>query len=146
MIQKMWGKFISSLMYRGSFRISAAAIWALFMLMIPTAAFAEGSENPITKLKEKLKYRWDVLDNADFVFILVMFFVTLAVIAAIVFIIVKVVIHVMASVQGKANMWDKKFWLTMGGALLILFVLIGGLVFEVMESLFNWTNDINIEK
>lgn len=127
-----------------SYRL-VAGLLPVFLFLLPSIAMA-AEDNPITKIKKYLKLRWELLDKADWAFGLIMVVVTLMVIFVIVYFIFKIVGHIISSQRGKATLWDKQFWLTQGGGLLIVFLLVGGFFMSTLEAIYDWTHNIKVEE
>lgn len=144
-MQTWWTRLVNRLTYLASYRTTRVLAMTLLALMLPSVALAN-AENPVTRLRDKMKLRWEILDNSDFVFIIIMIGITIMIIGAFIFIIGRIVAHVIKSQRGKAVLWDKQFWLTQGGALVILFFFTGGFLFTLLEKLYDWTHGINLDK
>lgn len=124
-----------------------ASLFSMFVLsiLLPVLAFAEGeNQNPITKIKDKMKFRWEVLENLDFVFLIVMIPVTLLLVGTFVFSLIRIATFIWKISHGKASIKNKEFWIEMGAVVLILFLFISGAFFSFLENMYNWTNKQNI--
>jgi hypothetical protein len=119
------------------------ALFLFLLMMIPSVAGAEG-ENPVTKLKDKLKFNWAVIDNLDFGFTLFMIVISLFIVACFCLIIFFVVTHVMKSLRGKAEIGDKRFWIKISVSALILFLFTGGAVMGILEKIYTWQSNLKI--
>jgi len=108
------------------------------MFIMPVLAYAE--DNPITKIKEKMKFNWKVLDGLDFIFTPIGLFISLITIATLIFVVVKVIIKLVKISAGKGTIKDKWFWIESGLVVLIVFLFISGAFFSLLENIYNWTS------
>ncbi|WP_438498660.1 hypothetical protein, partial [Paenibacillus sp. IHBB 3054] len=88
------------------------------VFLLPIMAYADDN-NPITKIKEKMKFNWKVLDGLDFVFTPIGLFISLITIATLIFVVVRVIIKLVKISTGKGTIKDKWFWIEAG---LIVFI------------------------
>ncbi|MDH6507670.1 MULTISPECIES: hypothetical protein [unclassified Paenibacillus] len=117
------------------------------MFMLPMLAYADDN-NPITKIKEKMKFNWKVLDGLDFVFTPIGLVISLLTIATLVFVVVRVIIKLVKISTGKGTIKDKWFWIEAGLIVFIVFLFISGAFFSFLENIYNWTStqDLGGEK
>ncbi|ASA20269.1 hypothetical protein [Paenibacillus donghaensis] len=112
------------------------------MFVVPMLAHAE--DNPITKIKDKMKFNWTVLDGLDFIFTPIGLFISLITIATLIFVVVKVVIKLIKISAGKGSIKDKWFWIEAGLLVFIVFLFISGAFFSFLENVYNWTSKQDI--
>lgn len=112
------------------------------MFMLPMLAYAD--DNPITKIKEKMKFNWKVLDGLDFIFTPIGLFVSLITIATLIFVVIKVVTKLVKISAGKGTIKDKWFWIEAGIVVFIVFLFISGAFFSFLENIYNWTSKQDI--
>lgn len=120
-------------------RFFALLMLSLISSLLPVIAFA-ADENPITKIKEKMKFKWTVLDGMDFIFSPVMIAVTLLLILLLVFSVFKVITHLWKMSRGKAHLADKMFWIESLFVVVMVFLFISGGFFGLLEQIYNWTS------
>ncbi|GGG06375.1 hypothetical protein GCM10010912_58720 [Paenibacillus albidus] len=108
------------------------------MFVMPMMAYAD--DNPITKIKEKLKFNWKVLDGLDFVFTPIGLFISLITIATLIFVVVRVIMKLVKISTGKGTIKDKWFWIEAGILVFIVFLFISGAFFSFLENVYNWTS------
>lgn len=117
------------------------------MFIMPMMAYA-AEDNPITKIKEKMKFNWKVLDGLDFVFTPIGLFISLITIATLIFVVVRVIIKLVKISTGKGTIKDKWFWIEAGLIVFIVFLFISGAFFSFLENIYTWTStqDLGGEK
>ncbi len=117
-----------------------AGLWLFFvLLLVPTSAFA-ADENPITKFKDKMKMQWGLIDDAGWLFKIVMIGVTGLVIALFVACIIGVIWHVYKVLRAQRKFGDKVFWGTEIGCLFIVIMYMTGAYLDVFENFYNFTD------
>lgn len=109
------------------------------VFLLPIMAYADDN-NPITKIKEKMKFNWKVLDGLDFVFTPIGLFISLITIATLIFVVVRVIIKLVKISTGKGTIKDKWFWIEAGLIVFIVFLFISGAFFSFLENIYNWTS------
>jgi len=102
------------------------------------------ADNPFTKLKGFLSFNWGVIDNLDFLFIIFMVFMSLAVIGLFIYVLFSLAVHLYKANRGKTHIGDKGFWIRFGVTLLVLFMFFGGTIVALMEKVYNWQTNLNI--
>lgn len=127
---------------RMKFLISWVTAFVL-TLVFPVACFA-ATTNPFTKMRDKLRFNWKVIDNLDFLFIIFMVFMSLVVIGLFLLVIFSLASHLWKSYRGKAQIGDKGYWIRFSVTLLILFMFFGGALFALLEKVYNWQDNLDI--
>lgn len=103
------------------------------VFLLPIMAYAD-DDNPITKIKEKMKFNWKVLDGLDFVFTPIGLFISLITIATLIFVVVRVIIKLVKISTGKGTIKDKWFWIEAGLIVFIVFLFISGAFFSFWKT------------
>ncbi|PWW01205.1 hypothetical protein DFQ01_11095 [Paenibacillus cellulosilyticus] len=115
----------------------------LVMLLLSTvfqaSAFA-ADVNPITKIKSKMTFNWDLLNGLDFMFYLIMIPISLSIIFLIVYSVYGIIVHLIRVRRGKESLSDKKFWIEIGVTIFIVFIFLSGLFWDFLELVYNWTS------
>lgn len=118
----------------------SSLILFLGIFLLPALAFAEGEENPITKLKEYMKFNWGVLAGLGWLFYFIMIPFTLIVIGLLAWSIISVIQHLWKVKRAKASLKDKAFWIETGVTILIIFLFISGAFWNILEKIYDWTS------
>lgn len=124
-------------------RLFTLLMLSLLSLLVPVIAFA-ADENPITKIKEKMKFNWKVIDGLDFLIYILMIGISLLLIALLVYSVWGIVIHLWKIRRGKASLTDKKFWVESLVVFVIVFLFFSGGIMGLLEQIYSWTSNQNI--
>lgn len=107
-------------------------------------AATKTNENPITTLKKEMGFNWGVLDNLGWLFYIVMIPLTLVVLGTLVFCIWNAAVFILKVARGKERLSNKMFWIEIGVVILFIFLFISGALLDILEQIYNWTNNQDI--
>lgn len=114
-------------------------IMIMSLFVLPLSAFADES-NPMTKIKEEVKIDFGIINGMNFFFTPLGKVISLIVFAGLLFLIGRIIWRIVRVSTGKASLKDKWFWIENGISLLIIFLIINGSFFALLESIFSWTD------
>lgn len=97
------------------------------------------SENPIKKIREKMKFNWSIFEGLDFVFFLLAIPYTIIVIGLLLYSLWGILKFFWGANKGQRSLSDKPFWIRVSITLLVLFMLLSGLFWDGLELIYSWT-------
>jgi len=118
---------------------------ALIVFFMKASFVLANDVNPIRKLRDQFKYNWDIVNSFGFVIAIFMLILTAYLLWMFLRMLWELVKFGIQIVTGKKPLSDKDFWirLAIAGAIVIGFWT--GLIFDILEMLFDGVDQVNLD-
>lgn len=110
---------------------------------ISTLAYA-ADENPFKKLGDKMKFDFSILDGLDWLVLIFMIVLSLAVLFLMGWIVWDIIKFLIDVRKAKADFKNKKFYIELIGTVIFIFLLVSGTLFDIFANIYDWTSGLNI--
>lgn len=108
--------------------------------------YLDTETNPFRKLKELLKFDFNILNGLTWLVVIFMIVLTLGVIVLLFWIVWDIVRFLINVRRAKADFKDKKFYIELAGTVLLIWLLVSGVLFDIFANIYDWSNSLNIGK
>ena len=116
-----------------------------FMMIFMKVSFALADEgNPISKLKSKFKFKWEIIDSFGFIIAIFMLAMTIYLVWMFLRMLWELVKFGIEIATGKRGLNDKDFWIRLAIALAIVIGFWSGLIFEILELFYGGVDDMDL--